>query len=120
MVTAAEGRKQAETSRLSGRAEDSRLVHFNVPEGSDTPRPGDVVTLTVTEAAAFHLVADTPVGGRLDIRRTRAGDAWDRADAESCGVPSAASGDAKPRVSLGLPTLRVATTPIYDPTDSLR
>ena len=91
MVTAAEGRKQAETSRLSGRAEDSRLVHFNVPEGSDTPRPGDVVTLTVTEAAAFHLVADTPVGGRLDIRRTRAGDAWDRADAESCGVPSAAT-----------------------------
>ena len=121
MVTASEGRKQAETSRLSGRAEDSRLVHFNVPEGSATPRPGDVVSLTVTEAAAFHLVADTPAGGVLEIRRTRAGDAWDRAEAASCGVPSSAStGDAAPRVSLGLPTIRVATTPIYDPTDSQR
>jgi tRNA-2-methylthio-N6-dimethylallyladenosine synthase len=121
MVTATEGRKQAETARLSGRAEDSRLVHFNIPDGSATPRPGDVVTLTVTQAAAFHLVADTPAGGILDIRRTSAGAAWDRADAESCGVPTgAATGDAGPRVSLGLPTVRVSTTPIYDPTDSLR
>ncbi|MGV8913660.1 MAG: tRNA (N6-isopentenyl adenosine(37)-C2)-methylthiotransferase MiaB [Rhodoglobus sp.] len=121
MVTATEGRKQAETARLSGRAEDSRLVHFNVPDGSSTPRPGDVVTLTITEAAAFHLVADTPAGELLDIRRTRAGDAWDRAEADSCGVPTgAATGDGGPRVSLGLPTIRVSTTPIYDPTDSLR
>ncbi|QYH36446.1 tRNA (N6-isopentenyl adenosine(37)-C2)-methylthiotransferase MiaB [Salinibacterium sp. M195] len=121
MVTAAEGRKQAETARLSGRAEDSRLVHFNVPEGSAIPRPGDVVTLTISAAAAFHLVADTPAGDTLDIRRTRAGDAWDRAEAESCGVPtSAATNDAGPRVSLGLPTIRVVTSPIYDPTDSLR
>ncbi|MBH0117931.1 tRNA (N6-isopentenyl adenosine(37)-C2)-methylthiotransferase MiaB [Salinibacterium sp. NG253] len=127
MVTATEGRKQAETARLSGRAEDSRLVHFNIPEGSATPRPGDVVTLTITEAAAFHLVADTEPGGVLDIRRTRAGDAWDRAEAASCGVPTSAgtstgagAADASPRVSLGLPTIRVATTPIYDPSDSLR
>ncbi|MGV8851911.1 MAG: tRNA (N6-isopentenyl adenosine(37)-C2)-methylthiotransferase MiaB [Rhodoglobus sp.] len=121
MVTASEGRKHAETARLSGRAEDSRLVHFNVPDGSSTPRPGDVVTLTITEAAAFHLVADTPAGELLDIRRTRAGDAWDRAEADSCGVPTAgATGDGGPRVSLGLPTIRVSTTPIYDPTDSLR
>ncbi|GAA1227177.1 tRNA (N6-isopentenyl adenosine(37)-C2)-methylthiotransferase MiaB [Rhodoglobus aureus] len=121
MVTATEGRKQAETARLSGRAEDSRLVHFDIPEGSAVPRPGDVVTLTITEAAAFHLVADTPAGGALDIRRTTAGDAWDRAQAESCGVPtSSATSDAGPRVSLGLPTIRVSTTPIYDPTDSLR
>ncbi|MGV8859510.1 tRNA (N6-isopentenyl adenosine(37)-C2)-methylthiotransferase MiaB [Rhodoglobus sp.] len=121
MVTATEGRKQAETARLSGRAEDSRLVHFDIPEGSATPRPGDVVTLTITEAAAFHLVADTPAGQTLDIRRTPAGDAWDRAQAESCGVPTgAATTDSGPRVSLGLPTIRVSTTPIYDPTDSLR
>jgi tRNA-2-methylthio-N6-dimethylallyladenosine synthase len=121
MVTATEGRKQAETARLSGRAEDSRLVHFDIPEGSAVPRPGDVVTLTITEAAAFHLVADTPAGVALDIRRTTAGDAWDRAQAESCGVPtSSATSNAGPRVSLGLPTIRVSTTPIYDPTDSLR
>jgi tRNA-2-methylthio-N6-dimethylallyladenosine synthase len=121
MVTATEGRKQAETARLSGRAEDSRLVHFDVPERSAVPRPGDVVTLTITEAAAFHLVADTPSGGVLDIRRTRAGDAWDRAQTDSCGVPTSAStSGAGPRVSLGLPTIRVSTTPIYEPTDSLR
>jgi tRNA-2-methylthio-N6-dimethylallyladenosine synthase len=121
MATATGGRKQAETARLSGRADDSRLVHFTVPDGSATPRPGDVVTLTVTGAAAFHLVADTPTGGILDIRRTTAGDAWDRAEAQSCGVSTgAATGDAGPRVSLGLPTVRVSTTPIYDPTDSLR
>ncbi|EPR77302.1 tRNA-i(6)A37 methylthiotransferase [Leifsonia rubra CMS 76R] len=124
LVTATEGRKQAETSRLSGRAEDSRLVHFNVPEGSAAPRPGDVVTVTITEASTFHLVADTDAGGTLDIRRTTAGEAWDRAQAESCGVPSSigsnssASSTVGPRVSLGLPTVRVSTTPIYDPSDS--
>jgi tRNA-2-methylthio-N6-dimethylallyladenosine synthase len=121
LVTATEGRKQAETARLSGRAEDSRLVHFNVPDGSATPRPGDVVTVTITEAAAFHLVADTPAGDVLDIRRTRAGDAWDRSEAESCGAPTTSSpGGSGPRVSLGLPSVRVATIPIYDPSDSLR
>jgi len=121
MVTATEGRKQSETDRLSGRAEDSRLVHFNIPEGNAVPRPGDVVTLTISEASTFHLVADTADGGILDIRRTTAGDAWDRAQAESCGVPSGpTTTDAGPRVSLGLPTVRVSTIPIYDPTDSQR
>jgi len=85
------------------------------------PRPGDVVTLTISEASTFHLVADTADGGTLDIRRTTAGEAWDRAQAESCGVPSSpATTDAGPRVSLGLPTVRVSTIPIYDPTDSQR
>jgi tRNA-2-methylthio-N6-dimethylallyladenosine synthase len=126
LVTATEGRKQAETLRLSGRAEDSRLVHFNVPEGSAMPRPGDVVTATITKASTFHLVADTVAGGTLDIRRTTAGEAWDRAQAESCGVPSSIgsnrsdSSTVGPRVSLGLPTFRVSTTPIYDLSDSER
>ncbi|ERK70314.1 hypothetical protein N136_03351, partial [Leifsonia aquatica ATCC 14665] len=66
------------------------------------------------------------------VRRTQAGDAWDRAEAESCAVPAhgsgAAAGGAGP-VSLGLPTLRnrepltspgVGTMPIYDPTDGQR
>ena len=51
---------------------------------------------------------------------------WDRAEAESCGVPTPGSGStaapatAPGRVSLGLPTLRVATSPIYDLDDGQR
>src|SRR5690606_29224342 len=72
LVAAGEGRKNAETARMSGRARDGRLVHFR-PEGAiDTSvRPGDVVTIVVSDAAPHHLVADTPI---LTHRRTRAGD----------------------------------------------
>ncbi len=119
LVTAADGRKHAETNRLSGRAEDSRLVHFDVPQGSAIPRPGDVVSVVITQAAPFHLIADSPHGAPLTIRSTRAGDAWDRAEAASCAVPSTAPTE-KGRVSLGLPSLRVATVPIYDTSDGLR
>ena len=81
-------------------------MHFSVPAGSDVPRPGDVVTVEVTRTAPHFLVAD-PVGP-LRIRRTRAGDAWDRAQAESCAVPTPAAPGAGPRpVALGLPSLRV-------------
>ncbi|GLJ78606.1 tRNA (N6-isopentenyl adenosine(37)-C2)-methylthiotransferase MiaB [Microbacterium imperiale] len=108
LVSSAEGKKSAETHRLTGRAEDNRLVHFELPAGSATPRPGDVVTVRVTHAAPFHLLADSLDGAPLRIRRTRAGDAWDRSQAESCGVPAPASADGGPRaVSLGLPTLRI-------------
>ncbi|OAZ39044.1 tRNA (N6-isopentenyl adenosine(37)-C2)-methylthiotransferase MiaB [Microbacterium arborescens] len=108
LVSSAEGKKGAETHRLTGRAEDNRLVHFEVPDGSETPRPGDVVTVTVTHAAPFHLLADSTDGSPLRVRRTRAGDAWDRSLAESCGVPAPATSDGGPRsVSLGLPSLRV-------------
>jgi tRNA-2-methylthio-N6-dimethylallyladenosine synthase len=112
LVGAEKGRKG---DRWSGRAEDSRLVHFDL--GTEAPRPGDVVTVTITEASTFHLVAGEP----LRVRRTRAGDAWDRAEAESCAVPSPASTGSKPgSTSLGMPTLRVATIPIYDASDSER
>lgn len=108
LVSTGEGKKDAETHRLTGRAEDNRLVHFELPAGSPVPRPGDVVSVTVTHAAPFHLLADTPDGAPLRIRRTRAGDAWDRSQAESCGVPAPAGEAGGPRaVSLGLPTLRV-------------
>ncbi len=67
-----------------------------------------MVSVTVTHAAPFHLLADAPDGAPLRIRRTRAGDAWDRSQAESCGVPAPAGESGAPRaVSLGLPTLRV-------------
>jgi tRNA-2-methylthio-N6-dimethylallyladenosine synthase len=100
-----EGRKDDATNRMSGRAQDFRLVHFEIPEGADRPRPGDMVTVKVTEAAPYHLLADdTSV---YSLRRTRAGDAWDRAEAASCAVPTGDSAaEGKSQVSLGLPTLR--------------
>jgi len=108
LVSTGEGKKDAETHRLTGRAEDSRLVHFEVPTGSPLPRPGDVVSVVVTRAAPFHLLADSSDGAPLRLRRTRAGDAWDRTQAESCGSPASTGEPGAPRaVSLGLPALRV-------------
>jgi tRNA-2-methylthio-N6-dimethylallyladenosine synthase len=121
VLVGAEGSKDADTHRLSGRAEDSRLVHFEVTPHSDIPRPGDVVTVLISDAKPFYLLADSLDGAPLRIRRTTAGDAWDRADAESCGVPAPAGAASAPgRVSLGFPGLRAATIPIYDVTDGQR
>ena len=108
MVTAQSGRKSEETHRLSGRSQDQRLVHFSVPEGAPAPRPGDLVTVTITEAAAFHLVAD-PTPEEYTLRRSRAGDAWDRSQADSCGAPVPGSGEARKGVSLGMPSLPLRT-----------
>ncbi|WP_432878065.1 tRNA (N6-isopentenyl adenosine(37)-C2)-methylthiotransferase MiaB [Kribbella sp. CA-245084] len=94
LVAEGEGRKDAATHRLSGRARDNRLVHFALPAEVETPRPGDVVTVEVTYAAPHHLNAD--VFGA--VRRTRAGDAWERA--QDAPAPS-------PGVMLGMPTLGV-------------
>ena len=71
LVAEGEGRKDAATHRMSGRARDNRLVHF-APQG-DAPRPGDIATTTVTRAAPHYLLADAVP---LAVRRTRAGDAW--------------------------------------------
>jgi tRNA-2-methylthio-N6-dimethylallyladenosine synthase len=91
LVAEGEGRKDAETHRLSGRARDGRLVHF-APTGAvdGDVRPGDVVRTTITRAAPHHLVADTDLTGH---RRTTAGDHWEE------GVRPKTSG-----VSLGLPS----------------
>jgi tRNA-2-methylthio-N6-dimethylallyladenosine synthase len=106
VLVSAEGTKDAATHRMSGRAEDSRLVHFDIPAGSDTPRPGDIVTVDISEAKPFYLIADSADGSPVKIRRTISGDAWDRADAASCGVPAPQGQSATPaRVSLGLPTI---------------
>ncbi|MBE1471176.1 tRNA (N6-isopentenyl adenosine(37)-C2)-methylthiotransferase MiaB [Kibdelosporangium phytohabitans] len=69
LVSTGEGRKDADTRRMSGRARDGRLVHFT--PGDANPRPGDVVEATVTYGAPHHLVADGPL---VSHRRTRAGD----------------------------------------------
>ncbi|WP_372735618.1 tRNA (N6-isopentenyl adenosine(37)-C2)-methylthiotransferase MiaB [Nocardioides sp.] len=90
MVAEGEGRKDAATQRLSGRARDNRLVHF-ATDRTDI-RPGDVVTTTITYAAPHHLVAD---GEPVAVRRTRSGDAW-----EARTAAPASSG-----VSLGMPTI---------------
>jgi len=109
LVSADGGKKASQTHRMSGRAADARLVHFDVPAVGERPRPGDVVTIEVTDAKPFHLIADAAAGASLRIRRTRAGDAWDRREAESCGVPTPESSIASEpgRISLGLPALRV-------------
>lgn len=105
LVANGEGRKDAATHRMSGRAADGRLVHFDVPAGSEIPRPGDMVNVTVTGAAPFHLIADAKDASFLRVRRTTAGDAWDRSQAAGCAVPEATPPVGAP-VSLGLPTLR--------------
>ncbi len=97
MVAEGEGRKDAATHRLSGRAPDNRLVHFNaerLPAGAEPVRPGDMVTVEITYAAPHHLVADGDVQA---VRRTRAGDAW-----EARQATPAVNG-----VSLGMPSLGV-------------
>ncbi len=77
LVAEGEGRKDAATHRLSGRAEDNRLVHFVEPPPNALPapiRPGDLVEVEITYAAPHHLVSDAPV---RSVRRTRSGDAWE-------------------------------------------
>ena len=63
MVAEGEGRKDAATHRLSGRARDNRLVHFTPVDESGAPvdvRPGDMVEVVVSYGAPHHLVADGP------------------------------------------------------------
>lgn len=97
MFADGEGRKDAATSRMSGRARDNRLVHVGVPEDPALrPRPGDLGEVVVTYAAPHHLTADD---GLLSLRRTRGGDAW---AARQAGATAA-----RPVVGLGLPTVGV-------------
>ncbi len=103
LVAQGEGRKDGSTHRVSGRAADNRLVHLALPDGADRPRPGDVVTCQVTYGAPHHLVADAALtGGPFAVRRTRAGDAWQRGQNPE---PAAAPGSSR-GVPLGLPTIR--------------
>ena len=98
LVAQGEGRKDAATARLSGRARDNRLVHFAVPEGAAVPRPGDVVEVAVTYGAPHHLVADSGLqGGVYSVRRTRGGDAW--AALQDAPQPG------RPAVTLGMPSV---------------
>ena len=98
MFAAGEGKKDAETQRMTGRARDNRLVHVAVPtDPALRPRPGDIATTVISHAAPHHLNAD---GGITNLRRTRGGDAWQaRHDA-----PEQPAG-----VSLGMPSIGLPT-----------
>ena len=96
LVATGEGRKDAATARMSGRARDGRLVHFEPGEFGEQIRPGDIVVTTVTGAAPHHLIADSAL---LEHRRTRAGDAH------------AAGRMPRTGVSLGMPAVGVSSTP---------
>jgi len=100
MVAEGEGRKDAATRRLSGRARDNRLVHFAASRTGI--RPGDMVRTTVTYAAPHHLVAD---GEPVDVRRTRSGDAWEVRHA----APPTPVG-----VTLGMPSVGLPAEPPAD------
>ncbi|HEX5994605.1 MAG TPA: tRNA (N6-isopentenyl adenosine(37)-C2)-methylthiotransferase MiaB, partial [Jiangellales bacterium] len=58
LVAVGEGRKDGRTGRMSGRARDGRLVHFEAGSLAGRIRPGDIVHTTVTYAAPHHLNAD--------------------------------------------------------------
>ena len=96
LVATGEGRKDAATARMSGRARDGRLVHFEPGEFGEQIRPGDIVVTTVTGAAPHHLIADSAL---LEHRRTRAGDAHSAGRMPRTGV------------SLGMPAVGASPTP---------
>ncbi|ACC40018.1 2-methylthioadenine synthetase, MiaB [Mycobacterium marinum M] len=98
LVVAGEGRKNATTARISGRARDGRLVHFRPDSADGSVRPGDLVDVEITDAAPHHLIADGPL---LQHRRTPAGDASER------GQTPTTRG-----VGLGVPRITVAQAQI--------
>ena len=96
LVAEGEGKKDDLTARMSGRARDSRLVHFGVTGevvANGRPRPGDIVEVELTHAAPHHHNADA---GVLSWRQTPAGDIWE----SSRTSPAGESG-----VLLGMPSL---------------
>jgi tRNA-2-methylthio-N6-dimethylallyladenosine synthase len=110
LVAEGEGRKDAATHRMSGRARDNRLVHF-YPGGTTplAPRPGDIVTTVVTGTAPHYLLAD---GEPLSVRRTRAADAWELQCSPGGATPQDPPANGPPvsppagPVLLGMPTVR--------------
>ena len=89
LVSAHEGRHDIDLNRMNGRARDFRLTHFD--NSANTARPGDLVTVKVTEAFANHIVAGAPIS----VIKTRGG------DAHTAWVNE--QGDKK--ILLGIPTL---------------
>ena len=101
LVAEGEGKKDDLTARMSGRARDSRLVHFGVTGevvANGRPRPGDIVEVELTHAAPHHHNADA---GVLRWRQTPAGDIWE----SSRTSPAAHVVSDQTGVLLGMPSL---------------
>ena len=88
LVADYEGRRDNAQSRLTGRSEDFRLVHFG---NESDARPGDIVDVTIKEASAHYLIGDAGA-----VRGTRGGDAHEARNRESV----------KQALLLGMPTVR--------------
>jgi tRNA-2-methylthio-N6-dimethylallyladenosine synthase len=73
------------------------------PVPTAAPRPGDVVTVTVTRAAPHYLLSDAEP---LSLRRTRAGAAWAAAATAAATAVPARAGAAP--VLLGMPAAPVS------------
>ncbi len=88
LVSEAEGRRDVAQSRLTGKTEDFRLVHF---DATSNARPGDFVDLTITDASAHYLI------GKEDAHiKTRGGDAFAAREAVVGPQPT----------MLGIPTVK--------------
>ena len=83
-----EGRRDARESRLTGKSEDFRLVHF---ADTSNARAGDFVDVQITDASAHYLIAN-----ELQTIPTRGGDAHELRMRENSSTG----------VSLGIPTVR--------------
>jgi tRNA-2-methylthio-N6-dimethylallyladenosine synthase len=90
MVSETEGRRDEAQSRMTGRSEDFRLVHF---DAATSARPGDFVDVKIEEASAHYLL-----GEALNVLKTRGGDAHQLRTAPAQEKSSA--------TSLGIPTVR--------------
>jgi tRNA-2-methylthio-N6-dimethylallyladenosine synthase len=90
MVSEIEGRRDEAQSRMTGRSEDFRLVHFS----SDTDaRPGVFVVVKISQSSAHYLIGDA-----VAVHRTRGGDAHEARTAPAASTPSS--------TTLGMPKVR--------------
>jgi tRNA-2-methylthio-N6-dimethylallyladenosine synthase len=88
LVASHEGRRDARESRLTGKTEDFKLVHFG---NESDARPGDIVEVEITDASAHYLIANA-----LKTHRTRGGDVHQSRTEEAVQIGT----------MLGIPTVR--------------
>ena len=90
MVSETEGRRDEAQSRMTGRSEDFRLVHF---DAATSARPGDFLDVKIQEASAHYLI-----GEAINVAKTRGGDAHQ--------LRTAPAQEKSGATSLGIPTVR--------------